>query len=751
MNLLERNMSIWTKRVGNLVAAVTIGFAAAPAAAEQLTFERYHQDPPLHGPTVQGPRVAPDGARVTYQRPREGNSDVLDLWQFEPESGEHSELLRAEALIGGTRKLSAEEKARLERERIRESGITHYSFSDTGEELLIPLGGSLFVYRFEDGSVFELSGGNARLDPKLSPGGKSVAFIQDRNLFLRDLAADKPVQLTFDGSDTIVNGLADFIAQEEMRRRYGFWWSPSGEQIAFIQYDESPVQVIERVAIGGDGATLIEQRYPLAGTDNVKVRVGVVTIATKAVTWADIGEDADIYIPRVDWDSSGNRVFVQLQPREQDRLHLLAVDPTTGKARTLLTETSATWINLHEDLKPLSDGGFLWTSERSGFNHVYLYEVDGRGAQPITAGEWLVDKIECVDEVGGTILFTGWLEDPRTRQLYRARLDGEEPSRPHLVTNQEGWHQISSAEDCSLYLDTYSSPEQPPQTALHVGSGEQLAWLEENLLDENHPYAPYLNTHSPSEFGTLKAEDGTELYWRMIRPHDARPDGSYPAIIMVYGGPGAQTVRRNWGSLRDQVWADQGYIVFRLDNRGASRRGHAFEAQLHRRLGNVEVADQLAGLDFLKKLPYVQADRIGVSGWSYGGFMSAIMLAKAGDQIAAGFVGAPVTDWGLYDTHYTERYLDHPQDNAEGYELSSVLPFIDGIVSPLFLVHGMADDNVVFTNSTKFMQEMQRSNIPFELMTYPGETHFIRDRTARLHLDRSVLRFFDRHLLRDAH
>lgn len=238
------------------------------------------------------------------------------------------------------------------------------------------------------------------------------------------------------------------------------------------------------------------------------------------------------------------------------------------------------------------------------------------------------------------------------------------------------------------------------------------------------------------------------LHWRMVRPHGANPDGSYPAIIMVYGGPGAQTVRLDWGSVRDQVWADQGYIVFRLDNRGSARRGHAFEAQLYRRLGHIEVADQLAGVEFLKKLPFVDADRIGVSGWSYGGFMSAIMLAKAGDRIAAAFVGAPVTDWGLYDTHYTERYLDRPQDNAEGYELSSVLPFIDGITSPLFLVHGMADDNVVFAHSTKFMQEMQRRNTLFELMTYPGEAHFIRNRMARLHLDRSELSFFDRHLLR---
>ena len=744
-------MSLCAKRLSHVLAAVMLGLATSPALAERLTFERLHQDPPLQGPTIRGARVAPDGARVTYQKPREGNSDMLDLWQFEPLSGKHSELLRAEALTGGTRDLSVEEKARLERERIRESGITHYSYSETGEELLIPLGGSLYVYRFEDGSIFELTGGNARLDPKLSPDGQSVAFVRDRNLFLRYLNANESVQLTFDGSDTVVNGLADFIAQEEMRRPDGFWWSPNGTQIAFIQYDESPVQVIERVAIGGDGATLIKQRYPLAGTDNVKVRVGIVTLASKDIIWVDVGEDADIYIARVDWDSSGETLFVQLQPREQDRLRLLAIDSQTGKARTLLTESSTTWVNLHDDLKPLSDGRFLWTSERSGFNHVYLYDADGRANKPITAGEWVVDKIECVDEAGGTIFFTGWVSDPRTRQLYRARLDGKNPSRPMLVTALEGVHWISSAKDCSLFLDTFSSSEQPPQTSLHDQSGQRLAWLEQNLLDHDHPYAPYMDTHSPAQFGTLKAEDGTELHWKMVRPHNAKPDASYPAIIIVYGGPGVQTVWRGWGGLRDQIWADRGYIVFRLDNRGASRRGHAFEAHLHRRLGNVEVADQLAGLEFLKKQPFVQADRIGVFGWSYGGFMSAIMLAKAGDQIAAGFVGAPVTDWGLYDTHYTERYLDHPQDNAEGYRMSSVLPFIEGITSPLLLVHGMADDNVVFTNSTKFMQEMQRSNIPFELMTYPGETHFIRNRTARLHLDLTVMRFFDRHLLRETH
>jgi dipeptidyl-peptidase-4 len=307
-------------------------------------------------------------------------------------------------------------------------------------------------------------------------------------------------------------------------------------------------------------------------------------------------------------------------------------------------------------------------------------------------------------------------------------------------------HSIAAANDCSLFADTFSSAEQPPQVSLHARDGAQLAWLFENRLDAGHPYAPYLETHVRPEFGTLEADDGSVLYYRIHRPSDFDPGASYPAIVQVYGGPLSQQLSRGWGPLSAQVYADAGYVVFTLDNRGSFRRGVAFEAWLKGRFGDIEVRDQLRGIEFLSALPYVDADRIGVTGWSYGGYMALMLLAQGGERIAAAVAGAPVTDFRLYDTHYTERYLGLPDENADGYELTSVFPWLDGIEGELLLVHGMADDNVFFTNSTKLMQALQQSNTEFELMTYPGETHFIRDRTSRLHADETMLRFFDRHL-----
>ncbi|HMB73768.1 MAG TPA: S9 family peptidase [Gammaproteobacteria bacterium] len=719
---------------------------SAPAQAEKLDFERVHADPPLAGASAQGLQVAPDGARVTFLQPRAANQDMLDLWQIETGSGERSLLLREEDLVDGAVELTPEEEARRQRLRIRAGGITNYSYDDTGGRLLIPLAGNLYIYEFATGNVISITGGEARLDPKLSPSGTHVAFVRGRDLWVRDLNESTETRLTDTGSESIVNGLAEFIAQEEMGRYEGFWWSPDSRRIAFIEYDETAVHVLERVAIGGDGATLTEQRYPLAGSDNVSVRVGIVEIDTGDTQWAELGTETDIYIARVQWNDAGSRLLVQRQPRSQQRLDLLGVDPRNGRANVLLSETASSWINLHDDLHPLPGGDFLWTSERSGFRHIYLYDAAAREAVPLTRGEWLVDDIACVDTAARQVYFTGWREDPRTANLYRVSLSGETPERPQRVSRRDGWHAIAAATDCSIYVDTFSAPDQPPQVSLHERDGTHLTWIIENALDDDHPYAPYLDTHVVREAGSLQAEDGATLYYNLYRPSDFDPQRTYPAIVLVYGGPRAQRVRHNWGPLQAQVYADAGFVVFMLDNRGSYRRGVEFESGLHGLLGEIETRDQLTGIRMLGELSYVDADRIGVQGWSYGGYMTVMLLAKGGDLLAAGSAGAPVTDWLLYDTHYTERYLMKPQDNGQGYERSSVFPYLSGMSGALQLVHGMADDNVFFTNSTKLMQALQQANQPFELMTYPGETHFIRNRAARLHSDEAALRFFEREL-----
>jgi dipeptidyl-peptidase-4 len=357
-----------------------------------------------------------------------------------------------------------------------------------------------------------------------------------------------------------------------------------------------------------------------------------------------------------------------------------------------------------------------------------------------------VDAIECVDAAAERVYFTAWRDDPLTRDFYRIGFDGRAPDRPERLTDGHGMHGIAAADDCSLYVDNYSDASQPPRASVHDANGKRVRWLLENALDASHPYAPFLDTHVVPEFGTLEAEDGSRLHYKLLRPSDFDPTRRYPAVVFVYGGPGFQNVTRGWGALDAQVYANAGYVVFALDNRGSTRRGLRFESVLHGKLGEVETRDQLVGIRFLNALPYVDGSRIGVKGWSYGGYMTVMLLAKGGDAVAAGYAGAPVTDWRLYDTHYTERYLRLPAANADGYEQSSVFPYLTGIEGALLLVHGMADDNVFFTNSTKLMQALQRANVPFDLMTYPGETHLISTRASRLHADLTGLHFFERQL-----
>ena len=417
-----------------------------------------------------------------------------------------------------------------------------------------------------------------------------------------------------------------------------------------------------------------------------------------------------------------------------------------GKQRTLLQETAGSWINLDDSFNDginfLGDGRILWTSERSGFRHIYLLDADGKLQKQLTDGDWQVDAIEAVDQEAGRVYFTATQASPLQKQLYMVPLAGGEIRR---VSQNEGMHDINFSDNASVYVDSWSNPAMPPQTELHHASGELIAKLVDNdLSDESHPYARFLSSHRPIEFGELKAEDGQTLHYSLIKPVDFDPDKRYPVVVHVYGGPASQTVKQAWSPDLNQYLAQHGYLVFSIDNRGTPRRGIKFGTALFRKQGTVEVADQLRGIDFLKTLPFVDPARIGVYGWSNGGYMTLMLLAKAPDTYRCGVAGAPVVDWAMYDTHYTEHYMDRPQDNPDGYREASVLTHVAGIRDgELLLVHGMADDNVLFLNSTKLMAALQEQGTRFELMTYPGSKHRLSGK-VKLHELRTTVAFFDR-------
>lgn len=719
------------------------------AHADALTLERIFSDPDLSGTTPRLARLTPDGERVTYLKGRESDSNLLDLWVFDIESGEHRKWIDAREVQPEAVELSAEEAARRERQRIADlRGIVDYRVAGGGRFVLFPLGGDIHVLDTEsgDGGVRQITDSEAfDTDPQVAPGGENVAFIRGQDLWIANLETGRTSALTTDGEGTISNGVAEFIAQEEMGRDTGYWWSPDGDAIAFLQVDEAPVEVARRYEVTADDIQIVEQRYPYTGTPNVNYRLGVVDIESGETEWIDLGNEDDLYIPRVKWLPGGEQLAYQRQSRNQKTLELVFVNIANGMAKTVITETSETWVDLHDDLHFVSgQDAFIWSSRRDGHNHLYLLDHDGGVIRRLTAGDWSVDALVGVDDVTGMIYFTAAEKSPVEKHLYRQSLVTETPEAVSRITRRPGFHDIAMSGNARVYIDTFSSIDQPPQVSLHRTDGERLHWLAENRVAGDHPYAPFMEGHRPTRFGTLEAEDGQSLHYRITLPPDHNGGGRHPVFMYVYGGPTSQTVTNSWGRriLVEQYMARHGFVVFSLDNRGTPRRGTAFQAPAYLELGRVEVTDQATGVEYLRGLDFVDPERIGIFGWSYGGYMALMTLMQNPELYAAGVSVAPVTDWRLYDTHYTERYLGTPQEHPEAYEQGDVVTYADNLADPLLLIHGMADDNVLFTHSTRLMKALQDAGKPFELMTYPGAKHGISGQQSQLHVYRMITRFF---------
>ena len=720
-----------------------------------LEIERLYAAPDLDGPSPRDVKISPDSSRVTFLRGKETDPLQMDLWEYNLADREMRLLVDSTALVAGDEALSEEELARRERLRIvGQRGIVSYQFAPDGNRLLFPLNGDLFLYDLDGHETRQLTDTEAgETDPKFSATGRYVSFIRDQDLFAVDLDTFDELRLTHDGGGLIRNGMAEFIAQEEMDRYTGYWWAPDDSAVAFVRVDESPVQVAERFEIYAENFKVYEQRYPATGTPNVLVKLGVVAPDGTDLRWMDIGKETDIYLPRVDWFPGSQFLAVQRQSRDQQTLELLKIHARSGEARVLLTETSDTWINLHNELRFLeSRPQFIWGSERSGHAHLYLYDNDGRLLRQLTSGDWdVVDGARArsallhIDEEGDRLFVTGTLASPMERNIYEVSLSGN--GEPRRISRDAGWHQADFADSGEFYVDSFNSTGTPPQLSLHRADGSRIDFIEENRLDETHPYHRYVANRPLTEFGTLRAEDGQPLYYRMLKPAGFDADKRYPVIVFVYGGPMGQSVTDTWAAGFNEILAREGFIVFTIDNRGTGFRGTAFDAPIFRRMGDIEVRDQMVGANYLKSLDFVDPARIGVWGWSYGGYMTLMSLFKQPDVFAAGVSGAPVTDWTLYDTHYTERYLGTPQGNPEGYEASGVFPYAKDLAAPLLLIHGMADDNVLFTNSTKLMKALQDDGRPFDVMTYPGSKHgLMRVPATGQHVFAHILRFFRQHL-----
>ncbi|KQM98368.1 peptidase S9 [Sphingomonas sp. Leaf25] len=716
--------------------------APVPAKPGDLTLERVFASPDLNGSAPQSLKLSPDGKYVTLLRNRADERERFDLWAMDTTTREWRMLVDSKK-VGTGAALSEAEKMQRERDRslTGKRGILAYDWSPDGKSILVPLDGDLYLATIS-GDVRRLTNSESgELNPVVSPAGGYVSFVRDQNLVALDLKSGRETPLTTEGRDTVHFGEAEFVAQEEMGRRTGYWWSPGDRLVAVERFDEAPVGIVTRSAIGAEGTSIYQQRYPKAGTPNVLVDLYVMKPDGSGKVKVDLGPDPDIYLARVDWTPDGKALLVQRQNRAQTRLDMLRVDPATGTSTVLFTEQSGpdSWINLSDAYQPMKDGSMLWWSERDGHGHLYRWKA-GNWTQ-LTKGDWAVGDLAGVDEAKGRVYFLGNKDDVLERQLYYVDL-----ARPGTVTRltERGWSYGASMDGkASRLIVTRSNPDQPAQIYLADTTAKRLAWINENALKGDHPYAPYVASHRPTQFGTVKAKDGSTLHWNMITPV-LEPGKRYPVFFSHYGGPHSQVVRRAWGGALRQYLVDRGWIWFEIDNRGSPDRGKAFEDQIHHAMGSVEVEDQLAGAEYLKSLPFVASDKIATYGWSYGGYMTLKLLEKAPGVFAAGVAGAPVSRWELYDTHYTERYMGDPRQVPEAYAASATVADAAKITDPLLLIHGMADDNVVLEHSTAMMAAMQKSKTPFELMLYPGQTHRVGGPGISEHLWGTILDFLDR-------
>jgi dipeptidyl-peptidase 4 len=587
-----------------------------------------------------------------------------------------------------------------------------------GKSMLVPTQAGTFIVEARRAKPREAFAEiNSENVPTLSPDGRSVLFRRDANLYVLKLSSHKTTQLTSDGSSSLLNGQLDWVYPEELDLGKAFWWSPDSKRIAYMQFNVSGEFVYPHEDLLPTHAIFEPQRYPQAGTPNAVVKIGIVQAAGGETKWLNVAITADQLVARVEWTPDSQAVAIERMNRVQNQLELLLADCSSGSMRIVLTERDKTWINTSDDLRFLeASSQFLWSSERSGFRHLYLYSLNGERLKQLTSGDWQVNRVAAVDEKHRSIYFTSSEASPLEDQLYRISFDSGAPQR---ISGRDGMHSIHIEENGLYYLDTFSNLTTPPETTLHTSDGVQLSVVkssERSALDN-------LNI-LPSEIVTLPASDGTLMYARLTKPANFDPGKKYPAIVFVYGGPQAQSVRDAWTGLSwEQVLANKGFVIWQLDNRGSYGRGHAFENPVYRELGKTELADQRTGVEKLISMGFVDRNRIGIYGWSFGGYMTIYALLRAPDLFKVGIAGAPVTDWHNYDTIYTERYMGLPAENPEGYARSSNVLAASKLEGKLLIVCNFEDDNVLFQNTMQMMTAFHRANKQFDFMLYPQKTH----------------------------
>lgn len=614
---------------------------------------------------------------------------------------------------------------------------------------LINYANDLFYYRFGSEAAVRLTNtADEEVGEEFSPDGKMVAYVRSFNIQVVDVATQKERSLTLDGHSKLFNGRLDWVYQEEVYGRgnfKGFWWSPDSTRITYLQLDESQVKDFTITDHIPNQQNLEVYAYPKAGMPNPAARLGVVPVAGGATKWVDTFkyQQVEPLIVRVGWKPDGSKVWFCVTNREQNWIDLNFADPATGKSETAFRDGAAKWIESDNLIEPywLKDGSFIWASERTGWKHFYHYSPDCKPIRPITAGKWEAQRLHGVDEANGWVYFSGTERSHIGLDAYRIRLDGTGLQR---LTDAAGTHNANFNPSLTYFIDAWSDAFTPTQTKLHAGDGKLVRVIDENRVEALKPYKL-----SRPEFVQVRTRDGFVMEAMMIKPPDFDPRKKYPVFEHTYSGPHAPQVRNAWqagmGNLWHQMLAQKGYIVWICDNRSASGKGAESAWPVFHNLGELELRDLEDGVAWLRQQPFIDGSRIALNGWSYGGFMTSYALTHS-TTWKIGIVGAPVTDWHLYDTIYTERYMGTPQNNPEGYEKSSVVKAAKNLSGRMLLIHGTIDDNVHLQNSIQFIYELDKAGKQFEFMVYPKSRHGVSDPRLVRHMRELMLNFILKNL-----
>lgn len=720
--------------------AVLPGLSPTPALAQpkqELTLEDIWARPTFRAASVPGFNWMNDGRYYSAL-------DNGSLVQFEVTTGRAVQTLVAAADL----QLPGEPKP---------LAVDGYSFNADEQKILFTTGtepiyrrsarASYYVFDRATRKLTPLSAGGKQGYATFSPDGRHVAFTRDNNLFVTDLATMQETAVTTNGlKNHLINGSADWVYEEEFGFAQGFCWSPDSRYLAFYTFDESQVPEYDMQEWGGLYPREYRFKYPKAGEKNSVVSVSSYEVASGSTTKMDVGPNPDQYLPRLMWTQAPNTLSIQRLNRLQNKLEILHGDAATGRTQVVLTDTSPAYVEVNDDLRYLPGGRqFIFTSEKDGYQHLYLHDMSGRQLRQLTRGSWEISAINGFAPATGFVYFTSTQGSALQRHLYRVNLQGGSPQRISEAGN--GTDVVNMSPDTRYFLNTHSAAGVPAVVSLREGSTGKLV----KTLEDNTRLRETLSQYdlSKQEFFTFRTSEGVELNAWMLKPSNFDPAKKYPVLMHVYGGPSfgsssSQTVLDSYGGgnyLWHQLLAQKGYLVVSVENRGTAGRGAAFRKATYANLGKLETIDQGEGAKYLARLPYVDKARIGIWGWSYGGYMTALAMTKNADLFRMGIAVAPVTNWRYYDSVYTERYLKTPQENPGGYDDNSPVQFAQNLRGKFLLVHGTGDDNVHFQNSIAFVDALIKANKDYQTLYYPNRNHSIAGGNTRLHLYRQMTNF----------